>query len=48
MRASGAYAAALGSADEGEHNAHDDDDDRQPNQEMSPTHGGAGHAAEPQ
>jgi hypothetical protein len=48
MRASGAYAAALGSTDEGEHDADNDDDDGQPNEQMSPAHRGAGHAAEAQ
>ena len=47
MRASGAYAAALGSPDEGEYNAHDNNDNRQPDEKMSPAHGGAGYAAEP-
>jgi hypothetical protein len=38
----------LGSAKEGEHNAHDDDDHGRPNEEVSSAHGGAGDAAESQ
>ena len=41
-------AQSLSSAYEGEHNAHDDDDDRHPKKQVSPAHGGAGHAAESQ